>query len=54
VQEAESLLETGTIRGYVAKAPQVFQAGLYGCMDFSLSLFVSVAHLEFPSASLYL
>jgi hypothetical protein len=32
----------------------VFQAGLSDCMHFSLSLFVSVAHLEFPRTFLYL
>jgi hypothetical protein len=45
--------KTGIFHGYdVAEAPLMFQAGLSVYMYSSLSLFVSFAHLEFPSAFL--
>jgi hypothetical protein len=40
--------KAGFFRGYVvAEAPPGFQAGWSECMYFSLSFFVSFAHLEF-------
>jgi hypothetical protein len=39
----------GLFRAYgVAESPPDFQAGWSDCMYFFLSVFVSVAHLEFP------
>jgi hypothetical protein len=55
VQTATAQSQTGIdVDSGVAEAPSIFQAGWSDYIFFSLSLFVSVAHLEFPIKFLYL